>query len=229
MSNDRLVIRSYPKAITLLPTALLALIFGIVELFPGAFNAVGRALGLFFMFIFFFNILVIAFDFTEAKTYGFIGLIIILILAYIVLAQAEIIPADVGSGLIKSLDIRLTAQAYLGLALSIFFMMLIAWLSTRWKYWIVESNQITKKEGLFGRVERFSTAGVRYDIRIDDVFEYIIFKAGSIVFYFPTKKIAEKIPMVLNVRKVERRLAEILGRVEVETEEETEVTEMGAE
>ncbi len=226
MNNDKVYIRSYPKALSLFLTAIVSLIFAVVE---GLVNVdpVAKGLGFIFMIVFFFNVLIIAFDFSEGKTYGFIALIIIVLLIYIILAQSGILPANIGSDFIGALDIRLSPQAYLGISLSIFFMMFLAWLNTRFNYWVVESNQITKKTGLFGKIERYSTAGVRYQVEIDDVFEYLLFKAGSIIFYFPTKKTAEKIPMVPNIRKIETKLAKLLGRIEIEDEEETaEISEM---
>ncbi len=231
MANDeRVIVRSYPKAISFFATAIISLILAPIELVFGALPGVSRALGFIFIIVFFFNILIVAFDFTEGKTYGFIGLIIILILLYIILAQTGIIPENLGKNFISSLDIELSAQAYAAIAISIFFMLFLAWLNTRFNYWIIESNQITKKEGLFGKVERFSTAGVRYEVEITDVFEYLIFKAGTLTLYFPTKKIAEKIHVVPNIRKIEEKIAKVLGRIEVESEEETtELTEMGAE
>ncbi len=226
MATDKVYIRSYPKAISLFLTAIISLIFGIVEALINV-EPVQRALGFVFIIFFFFNVLIIAFDFSEGKTYGFIALIVIIFLIYIILAQSGILPEDIGSGFISSLDIRLSPQAYYGIAFSVFFMMFLAWLNTRFNYWVVESNQITRKRGLLGKVERYSTAGVRYEIEIDDVFEYLLFKAGSLVLYFPTKKIAEKIPMVPNVKEIEKKLAKVLGRIETEEEEETtEISEM---
>ncbi|MGQ4892770.1 MAG: hypothetical protein ACP6IP_09835 [Candidatus Njordarchaeia archaeon] len=229
-NTDKVIVRSYPKAYALFLTGIVALIFAPVQGVLGSIEAISKGLGFVFMIVFFFNVLIVAFDFSEGKTYGFIAFIIIMILLYIILAQSGIIPENLGKGFINSLDITLSAQAYAGIALSIFIMMFIAWLNTRFNYWIIESNQITRKRGLFGKVERYSTAGVRYEIEIDDVFEYLIFKAGSLTLYFPTKKIAEKIPMVPNIKKVEEKIAMVLGRVEVgeEEEETSELAEMGA-
>lgn len=223
---DKLVIRSYPKTITLILTAIIALIFGGIELIPVLGLVVARALGLVFIIAFFFNLLIISFDFNEARSYGLFALIIIILLVYIILAQQGIIPPDIGSNFIAGLQITLSAQAYFAIALSILFMLFLAWLGARFNYWIIDSNQIERRSGIFGRKERYSTAGMRYVIDIDDLFEYLLFKAGSITFYFPTKKTAMKITMVPNIKKVEEELNKILGRVEVE--EETEVSEVSS-
>ena len=60
---EQIIIRSYPKAIILLPTGVLAILFGIIEAIFGESNW----LGLFFLAVFLFNIFILSFEFSEAK------------------------------------------------------------------------------------------------------------------------------------------------------------------
>ncbi|MHA1615831.1 MAG: hypothetical protein ACTSX9_00730 [Candidatus Njordarchaeales archaeon] len=214
---ERIVIRSYSKIIVLLPSAIIAAILGLLQLYLG--STIDRFLGLIFMVILFFNILVAAFEFTEAKTFGFFALLIIAALSYLIMVQYNVIPALPASALLASLDITLSTQAYFAYSLIISIIVFLAWLSKRWDYWIIEPNQVTRRTGIFGKRERFPTHGMQYGIEIRDIFEYLLFGSGTLTLYFPSEKRIYVLPLVPKIKHVERAISMLLGIIEVEEEE----------
>ncbi len=218
MSEEKIVIRSYPKVISLLPTAILAIIFGIVETLPfiGTNELIQRGLGLAFIIVFIFNIFILAFEFNEAKTFGLIGIIILLALIYLLLSQMNIIAQGSVFNVISGTRVILSAHAYYLIGFGILFVMFLIWIHRRWDYWIIEPNQVTHKSGIFGKIERFPTQGMKYGVEISDIFEYMLFKSGKLTLYFPTEKKIITLSVVPGIKHIEKRIQEILGFVEVE-------------
>lgn len=218
MNTEKIVVRSYPKVISLLPTAILAIIFGIIETLPfiGANELVLRGLGLAFVIVFTFNVFVLSFEFNEAKTFGLVAIIIFLALIYLLLSQMNIIEQGSIFNIISGTRVILSAHAYYLIGFGILFVMFLIWLHRRWDYWIIEPNQVTHKSGIFGKTERFPTQGMKYGIEISDVFEYMLFKSGKLTLYFPTEKKIITLDVVPNIKGVEQKIQEILGFIEVE-------------
>lgn len=214
---EKIVIRSYSKIITLLPSAIVALIIGLIQQYLP--THIENFLGTVFLVILFFNILVTAFEFTESKTFGLISLGIIVVLLYIIISQYNIVPSAPLINLIESLNIVLSTQAYYGFATIIIIVCFLSWLSKRWDYWIIEPNQVTHRTGLFGKRERYPTHGMRYGVEIKDIFEYILFGSGTLTLYFPGEKRIFVLPLVPRVKTIEAAISKLLGIIEVEEEE----------
>jgi len=212
---EQIIVRSYPKAIILLPTGILAILFGIIEAIFGESNW----LGLFFLAVFLFNIFILSFEFSEAKTFGFFAIIVILILLYILAGQMGWISSGSFLGFIGALDTRLSEDTFFVIGMGILFVVFLIWLSRRWDYWIIEPNQITHKKGIFGGMDRYPTAGLKYSIDISDVFEHLLFKSGKLTIYFPQEKLMIPLTLVPNIKKVEHQIRQLLGIVEIEVEE----------
>ena len=218
---EKIVIRAYPKVITILPSAIIAIIFGVIESLPfiGSDPSVQRTLGLAFIFLLTFNLFIISFEFNEAKTFGLFAIIILLIILYILLAQMGIIESGALFNILTNTNIYLSAHAYYLLGFGILFLMFIIWLNKRWDYWIIEPNQVTHRTGIFGRMERFPTQGMKYGIEISDIFEYLLFRSGTLTLYFPSERKIITLHLVPNIKKIERDIQKLMGIIEVEEEE----------
>ncbi|MHA1595500.1 MAG: hypothetical protein ACTSXJ_04340 [Candidatus Baldrarchaeia archaeon] len=213
---EKIIIRSYPKVIAIIPSAVMAVIFGIVEWFV---PTLATTLGLAFIALFLFNVLVMAFEFDEMKTLALIFLIVIIVLLYIVFSPYMPVTAGAIGKALLGLNLTFSPEAFLAIGIGTLFILFLVWLSRRWNYWIIEPNQISHRVGLFGKVERFSTTGMRYHIEISDVFEYLIFGCGKVTFFFPTERKAITLEMVPHVKKVDQLMGKLLGIIEVEPEE----------
>jgi len=218
---DKIIIRAYPKIITILPSAILAILFGVIESLPviGSIPEIQKALGLFFIAFLIFNLFIVAFEFNEAKTFGFFALIVILVLLYILLVQIGIIESKTLFSILAGIDARISHHGYYLFGFGIFLIMFIIWLTRRWDYWVIEPNQVTHHASIFGRVERFPTQGMKYGIEISDIFEYLLFRSGTLTLYFPSERKIIPLHLVPNIKKVEKSIKELLGIIEVEEEE----------
>ena len=218
---EKIIVRSYPKVVTLLPTAVLAIIFGTIESIPfiGTLPSVQKALGLVFVLFLIFNVFIIAFEFNEAKTFGLITIVVILVLVYLLLAQLKVVPGSLLIEALLGVEAYLSSHAYFLVGFGFLFTLFLIWLSRRWDYWIIEPNQITHHRGIFGKIERYPTHGMKYSIEISDIFEYALFRSGTLVLYFPSERKMISLPLVPNIKRVERHIQELLGIIEVEEEE----------
>ena len=53
-------------------------------------------------------------------------------------------------------------------------------MAKRFNYWEFSSNRIIHHKGIFEREESFSAQNSRVITRVDDIFERILFKAGTV-------------------------------------------------
>jgi len=217
-SLEQIVIRAYPKIITLLPSAIIAILFGLIESLPFG-ELASKALGLAFVCIFVFNLFIIAFEFNEAKTFGLFALIAIGVLIYVLLSQTQVVSGNILFEAIAGLEVVVSPHAYFLMGFGILFILFIIWLSKRWDYWIIEPNQVTHKAGLFGKMERYPTHGLKYGIDVSDIFEYLLFRSGTLTLYFPSERKIITLHLVPNIKKIETNIQQLLGIIEVEEEE----------
>jgi len=63
--------------------------------------------------------------------------------------------------------------------------------------------------------ERWTLTNLRFKKEIPDIFEYMMFKAGTISFY-PTKTDVIILPTVLRINKKEKKLDRILSKIQVD-------------
>jgi hypothetical protein len=75
--------------------------------------------------------------------------------------------------------------------------------------------------GLLGNIERFSTAGLKLNTEINDVFEYILAGAGRIIMTIPGAPRPVLLDNVLRFNSIMERSKHILSRrvVEIERDE----------
>ena len=215
---EKIVIRNYPSTISLLPSGILALILAInVQIF-GFNSPISKLSGLILLTFFAWNLLVASYTFTEGRTFGFIALIVLAIVVYLLLGAYGYIPKGTVSLFLSQLDIRLTRDAYLTFAFAIFFLCFIAWLIARFDYWIVERNQVLHRTGLIGKYERYSTFALKYTVEVNDVFKYIFFKAGKLTLMFLQERKAYALNFVPRIKRTMDRLNRLMAELEIEEE-----------
>jgi len=207
---DRLIIRSYSKAIFLIPT-LIASIVGWI--FQVIFHKPLLIFELIWLCLFFFNMFVVCFDFNSSK---FIILILIGIILF-VLAYIFIFPLLFNPSFFKddfALSLGLTSHFYIILTAIISLFLLIAVFTAVFDYYIIEKNELYHRKGLFTLTERWSLTNLRFSKEVVDIFEYAAFRAGTLKFY-PTKTDVITLPTVLNVNKKEAHLNHLLSSTKV--------------
>ena len=91
-------------------------------------------------------------------------------------------------------------------------------LEARFNYWELESNRIIHHRGIFEKAESFSSQNSRVITSTDDIFERLLFRAGTIHIIDPEKKL-HVIENVYNAHNKDREIQEILSVVRVRSDD----------
>jgi len=209
--TEKLIIRNYSKAIFLLPTLLMSIVGWIIQ---AIIHEPFLIFELIWLIIFLTNLFVVCFDFSSSK---FIILIFVILifstLVYFVLFPVILNPIlFIGD---FSLKLGFTSHFYIFLTGILFFFMIIAIGNSIFDYYIIERNELYHRKGLFNMTERWTLTNLRFKKEIPDIFEFLMFRAGTLSFY-PTKTDVIILPTVLNINKKEKQLDRILSKVQVD-------------
>lgn len=202
-----LVFRGWPKMIFLWPTALVCLAMGLATNFFPNYEVVW---GNIFMAVLGVNLLVLTFEFPRATSLTAAFVVIALLLGFILLNVTvyEVLPPLVR--LLERLRIYASPHFYYTFFVIQFLLFCGIYFVTRFDYWQLSSNELVHHKGLLGDVERFSTAGLKLNSELNDVFEYILAGAGRIVLTVPSHPRPIVLENVLNIKSITRAADVIL-------------------
>jgi len=210
LEKDDIILRSFPKGIFFTPLFAISIIFWIIQVFLPELNP---WLGVIWLIIFFSNFFVSALDFPSAKFLIIIlgTLIVVLLLIFLglfpTLEEAEIIG--------KNINLGLPAEFYLIMTIILGLILGLVVLTSRFDYYRIERNEIIHKKGLFtSHIERFPVRGLRIKKEIPDLFEYLMFRAGSLTLII-AKGTVVHLNTVLNVKKKVEHIDFLLSSLHV--------------
>ncbi len=188
----------------------------------------GRAenlLGVLFLTVFAFNLIVMALDFPR---FTLVGVILgILFVLFFILWLGSYYELNLMEP-INSILAHVYAVAYPGFYLAFFVITSIVFLIiylTRWlDYWEILPNEILHHHGPLSDLERFPTMNLKFDKEIPDVFEFMLLGAGRLVMHVPNVEKAIVMENVLFINSKEVALKRLMSRLEVRvtTDQETE-------
>ena len=200
LSADSLsvIVRPLPKVVFFYLTWLVSLVCAMLT--PDAFT------GMIWMGAFFFNLLVISFDFNEERS-------IIAVLAIVVTTLALLYFDALGSlsAWFGSLQPVMSSTFYWMIFLGFTAVFFTVWLRTRFDYWEFRPNEVIHRYGVFPKMKRYSTEDLRWDKTIPDILERIMLGTGSIVLTTPHEKHPVVLEHVMRIGKLDDRIADILG------------------
>jgi len=185
-----IILRSWPKMIFLWPTTLLSAIASIAMMTsPESLNLIG---GIFVVGVA-LNLVVLTFDFPRSTSLLVSVIAVCVVLGLVLLNQQF---GFIGSlqQWVEGLRINASRDFYLTIFIVLFLLLIGMAISTRFDYWELSSNELIRHSGLLGDVERFSTAGLKLNTEINDIFEYILAGSGRIIMSIP----GTPRPVVLN-------------------------------
>ncbi len=218
LAVEPLVIRSWPKIVMMLPTFVMALICGVISVFNNTeprdqFGFI-HAVNLAFLLVLFVNLILLLYD---LNLRGFLIVVLALVVVALVLLLIDMKRGGIWATIGKAVSLKVYANAafYFLFALVLGLNLIIAWIITRFHYWVVERNEIIIHNGFMHEQQRHPTSSARFRLQIDDVIEYGLFGAGKLVFTFADDRSEHVLPTVLRVRSKARQLDLLLGRVAV--------------
>lgn len=223
--HESVKIRSYPKAIFLYPSFIVALVAGILATFMGKTAALadGTSLvvysglpGKIFIVVFAINLMIFAWDFSRAGFVTVILLGVIGILGGILLEQKVALLAGLGR-LLDAIDLRASSHVFFAFAAIFGVVLAFSFVQSRIDYWEVHGNELLHVTGFVGNVERFPAPNLRFRKELPDVFEYALARSGTLILE-PVTGERHALVNVLNINSVERRMQEMLSTIDVTLE-----------
>ena len=205
-------LRSYPKVIFFWPLLLVSFVLWLLELVNA--GDPNPWMGNTWLIVFFINLFIIAFDFSSAKFFVLILLIVVIAL----LVGFFIVPNVTLPGGMESFNLLITAEFYLTITIVLAVVLGLVVLGSRFDYWKIERNEIYHKAGIFSSAERIPTKSLRLKKEIPDVFEFFVLRAGSITL-MPGHGDVIPLTTVLNVNKKQDQIDWLLSHISIEPDE----------
>jgi hypothetical protein len=215
-----LVIRAWPKMIFLWPAAVTSLLMCIANQWGEWENVWGGV----YLIVFGINMMVLTFEFPRATSLTVAMVVVAGILGLLLLNQRFAVIAPLQQWL-AGRQVHASTEFYLFLFLLHIVLFIGMYIVTRFDYWELTSNELIHHHGLLGDVERFSTAGLKLNKEISDIFEYAIAGAGRVVIQIPGNPRPVILDNVLNIGTIERVADRILDARVVRVEREPAMAE----
>lgn len=181
-------------------------------------------LGVLFLAVLAFNLLVMALDFPRFELVG--AILLILFVLFFTLWLGAYFQWDLMKpihAIFESIYVFANAGFYLMYFLTVLILLLIVYI-TRWlDYWEVMPNEILHHHGPLSDLERFPTLNLKFDKEIPDVLEHLLLGSGRLVLYIPNIERALVLDNVLFINTKENALKTIMSRLEVRVTTDQEV------
>lgn len=202
----KLIIRSWPKMLFLWPTAVLSAIMAVANhLAPTYTNVWGGV----FLIVLALNLMVLTFEFPRATSLVVaLGIIVGVLVLVLINHQIEIV-----SGLkdfVSNRQIFASTQFYVFFFILLCILFFGMFMVTRFDYWELNSNELVHHQGMLGDTERYSTAGLKLNKEISDVFEYLLAGAGRVIMILPGVPRPIILENVVNISRIGRLSDRIL-------------------
>ena len=208
-------IRSWPKMIFLWPTGVMSLCMGLAMWWAPDWK---EAWGATFLIVFGLNLMVLTFEFPRATSLTVAVCVALVGLLMILANQRWGIVAPLKHW-ITELNISASKDFYLLLFALYVILAFAMFVVTRFDYWQLSANELIHHHGILGDVERFSTAGLKLNKEIADIFEYVLAGAGRVIMLVPGTPRPIILENVLQISKIERDSDRLLNArvVRIET------------
>lgn len=196
----RLRIHPWPKMVYLWPTMFISFAMAIAERFMGQYAALW---GFVFMVVFGLNLMVLTFDFPRGTSltlaFAVIATVLVLFLANY---HFEVIGPL--ARFFKNRKMSASSEFYVCLFLVQVILFVGMYVVTRFDYWELTPNELLHHRGVLGDMERYPTAGLKFNKEITDFFEYILCGSGTLTLHLPSSPRPIVLENILRITRVER-------------------------
>jgi hypothetical protein len=190
------------------------------------FNTPQNLLGVLFLGILAFNLLILGIDFPRFSVLAIF--LLVLLATFILLWIGAYFNYDLMEPtrwLQGKIYVLANAEFYYMTALIIAINFLIIYV-TRWlDYWEILPNEILHHHGPLSDLERLPTLNLKFDKEIPDVFEFLFLGAGRLVLHVTEERKAIVLDNVLFINHKEQALKKLMSRLEVRVTTDQEVAE----
>ena len=219
LSNNRIVLVSYPKIVFMYPTLIASVIAGLYMYFSGATleePASAHVVARIFILIMTINLVVISFDFprTTSLTLFFLGVAVVAIMWSVVRMNEDAVP--IIGRMVAAIQPIANATFYFFIAMVLAGLFMGVFIAVRFDYWEVRPNELLHHHGFLSDLERFSAPNLRIDKEINDVFEYLLLRSGRLVMHPSNERRAIVLENVFFINKKEQDITRMLGALQVQ-------------
>ncbi len=206
--SSQVLIRPYSDVIYLYPSLLLSIACGAWVSMSGAVPP--PTAGLLFTLFFFFNLTIVAFDYTRLTS-------VVIILVFVILGLLSSMYPVVSDGIKAIFDqhVEMNASFYWVWSVCLGLLLLGVFVRTRFDYWEIKNNELLHHHGLLGDVERWPAPNMRISKEIRDVMEFALLRAGRLVLVPAREPRAIVIDNVPNINRVESEMQRLLSMLRV--------------
>lgn len=207
---SRVVIRSYSAVIYLYPSLILAIACGLWTRFAGLTPEAPGTAGIVFTLVFFFNLTIIAFDYTRLTS-------VVILLVMVILGLLSAMYPPIGAFITGALEhpLFMNTTFYWVWATLLTLLLLCVLLKTRFDYWEVKNMELLHHHGILGDVERWPAPNMRISKEINDVMEYALCRAGRLVLMPAREPRALVIDNVPGINRIEKEMQSVLNTLRV--------------
>ena len=188
------------------------------------FRSPQNLMGVLFLAMLAFNLLVMALDFPRFELLGVV--LLALFVLFFLLWAGVYFQLDLMKpvhAIFESIYVFANAGFYFMYFLVVLVMLIVVY-ATRWlDYWEVLPNEILHHHGPLSDLERYPTMNLKFDKEIPDVLEYGLLGAGRLVLHVPNVEKALVLDNVLFINSKEVALKSMMSRLEVRVTTDQEV------
>jgi hypothetical protein len=219
-SHDRpesIYLVAYPKVLMLYPTFLTAIAAGIYMVATGGKNASGAEVtGLIFLGIFALNLIVLSFDFPRTVSLTLFFLIFGVAMGLILFFRSYPNALPAVTDVLRELRPVANATFYFTIATILGVIYVFVFISRRFDYWEVRPNELLHHTGLLSDLKRYSAPNLRIDKEINDVFEFMLLRSGTLILHPSQERRAIVLENIPNINRKEAQLTQMLGALQVQ-------------
>jgi len=212
---EKLIIRPLSDAIYFYPSIIAAIVCGIIVQTTNASPTSPGQTGLIFTLIFFFNLTIVAFNYTRLSS------IVIGLLVVVISLLSTIYPA-VGEAFTMFMEqpLYMNATFYWIFAGGLLLVVVVALVKARFDYWEIKNNELVHYTGLLGDTERWPAPNMRVTKEIKDVMEYMLARSGRLVLIPQREHRALILDNVVGISKIETKMQRLLNTLRVDHADE---------
>jgi hypothetical protein len=185
-------------------------------------NETAEMTTLVFLVIFGANLIVLSFDFprTTSLTFFFVGVAVFLGIWLLANRNPNFLPV-IGS-VLKEIRPYANAQFYFIFAGVVILIYIAVAISAQFDYWEVRPNELLHHHGVLSDMKRYSAPNLRIDMEINDLFEYLLLRAGRLILHPSNERMAIVLENVFFISKKEQQITKMLGALQVQVRTEGE-------
>lgn len=183
-------------------------------------------LGVLFLGIFAFNLLIMAIDFPRFTVVAII--LLVLLALFFLLWIGAYFDYDLmrpARQILGSIYAVANSGFYFTLATILTIVFGIVYITRYLDYWEILPNEILHHHGPLSDLERYPTLNLKFDKEIPDVFEFLMLGAGRLVLHVTEERKAIVLDNVLFINSKEEALKKLMSRLEVRVTTDQEVAE----